>query len=194
MWRYITIVMRCGSCFDADPQLPWATAVLTDTNIAGRLARGTALYERAVTHSATIDGEGGEHWHAAARLCKRAERHGFETETRDPLLDDLADILALVHPGKFDALGKAVVVELIDAAQAAAAHYAMPARESVAAHAVAGFVLGSGYLDDPLYPELRIALASDGDEATRREHFITAIHAGLMDRLESDVPAIRAAA
>lgn len=56
---YLECMFRYGSGFDADPQLPWASATLTHTDIPNELTRARSLLRDAARHDEAMLGEDG---------------------------------------------------------------------------------------------------------------------------------------
>lgn len=151
--RYLCLMCLLGSGFDADPQMPWAAAILAES-VAHEDARAVRLYDRAMEyldHVAPDFEERDEGSGLGAELGKL--RHVPETPFYPP---ELAERLVLrlheVFPRKCAHVGDEAIRRLIAHAFATAQGYGIDRERGAVLVVAMMFALGSGFDRDPLLP------------------------------------------
>lgn len=186
---YITLMFLLGSSFDVDPLLPWAAAILADTDGEPEDLIAARLRDEAMAYLDAADGEDSEHVDAAMERLRATP-----LEDLFPALGDTGAVilegLERLHPRKCAAAGQPAISAMIDRARAAAAAIGMETARGAGLVAVMMLLLGVGFANDPLIPWAGPLLAGIGAApAAERE---AQLHRALVART-ADVLARRGA-
>lgn len=156
---YIEFMCLLGSGFDTDVLLPWAAEILNDDN-ADQLARGDRLHQKTweyIDHVAK-DYRDDKGRPTTARFMGdlRELRHDRDDVgpplDSAPLLESLRMQIERLFPSKCRYVGETNVRESINSGAKNAERYGITAWRGVILFASMGFVLGSGFDEDPLLP------------------------------------------
>jgi hypothetical protein len=173
---YFSMALLLGSSFDEDPQLPWARAALLDSASDGAGGdigpRVRQAWLTTVAYVVRTAGAAGEH---LVRALVRTRAFALGDAPRSSGAEQEAELSALLrtlHPTKWEHQGDDATREIVRAAQSAAEELDVNSPEGVLLLSGLGFLLGSGALDDPLFPWVRrdLAVAATGEERIARLH------------------------
>ncbi|WP_156338542.1 hypothetical protein [Chondromyces crocatus] len=166
-------MLRLGSSFDVDVQLPWVADALSDPDPRTPSARADRLVARAMAYLQHVRGPGGAYV-ARARvqvldglpdLLRNPPPAGpaLEAFTRSWLRD--------LYPRKYALAGDPAMHALVALGRAAAASYGLTTGHGGALVTLLAFVHGSGFADDPQASWATSILADDSrSEAHRVAH------------------------
>jgi hypothetical protein len=167
---YLWLMLLYGSHWEQDPQTAWAATALAAREGSPSERLG-ALWSRAQAWRQRVMGEADAEQTAALGyvlsrsvedLCKSSSR-----SQRDLLMQ-----FAAVHPRKFAEVGEAGLYDLTRLAVEACKRFDVADRWGVVLVAQLMFLLGAGFLGDPLYPwaqqALREARGAGVDEKLER--------------------------
>jgi len=168
---HLELMFTLGSSFDTDPQLPWASSILTDENVSNQVERADRLYEASATYLDEVAGPDYEYGLDALRRLSRADvaslvppRGDLETKARVALRE--------IYPRKCDYLGSAGVRKVVEHGVDLARIHAISSEEGTALLIALTFALGHGIVTDPLYPwigaTLGTQLVADPNDRARR--------------------------
>jgi hypothetical protein len=167
---YLDLMLMLGSNFDVDPQLPWATQILTDPVSEHPTLRIDRLTNAAMDH---MDRSAGADDANLRRVL--ADVRGdlptrlTELEASSGLWAECAaSLLARLWPERCALLGASSMQELIHIAYESASHYGLHSRRARAIYLVCTFVLGSHFDSDPQHPWAAAALTAEGQDGAAK--------------------------
>jgi hypothetical protein len=153
---YIELIFLLGSEFDTDPQFPWAATILAEAS-ADELLRADRLHASTMAYIEAVGGPENEYAKAALRRIKASgldrvpAAATFEAEA-------LAE-MRRIHPEKYDYVGHAGLVALIEAGSHQAEALGAPEPADRAFCVGLMFALGHGFARDPHLPWVQKPLA-----------------------------------
>jgi hypothetical protein len=165
----IELVIKFGSGFDTDLQLPWASAALADKSVSDEMARADRLYAAHLPYDEAVIGPGGQYAHAAA-----VRSAGLKPEVLDVSAGQNRTALMLAkmkeyYPEKAAAVGDPTLARLLPLGMARAAKYAITSDRGGMLFAVLMFVFGHQFDTDPRLPWIAGTLTADrADTPDRR--------------------------
>lgn len=177
---YANMMFALGAFFDEDPQLAWSGQLLAEqrnreaTSLSKN--RTNALYERALDYLLDVSGNNGEYYRKALRSIRRTPLDTFlalDTNSAWPILGD-------IYPQKAEYLGKHGVKILFECGTNKSVEVGMRTPEMAGVFCVFMFMLGSGFIDDPVYPWIRSILANGSAE----NDLIKRLHQAALERID----------
>jgi hypothetical protein len=155
---YIELMVLLGSYFDADPQYPWATALLNDRSSTDQMARADLLQQQAVRFYDSVLGTDYQYEHAAIRRVREEDLEGFP-ERADEFAAAALLRLRTVYPEKAAYVGQAPLEILLAQAARLAHEHSLGIVPGVALVMAMGFALGYRCDIDPQFPWIAQSLA-----------------------------------
>lgn len=158
---YTNLMLLLGGNFDADSQLPWVAAVLTDESIAEPNARIDKLLEVATEYLDEVAGLGDKHLELALLNFGEIPVQDFSESATGEADRNTADLLEGVWPQKYAKLGEGIVTRLGQSAMESAGRYGITGDRGVAIYVAHMFLWGSGFDRDPQFPGAAAVLADE---------------------------------
>lgn len=157
---YLTLMAMLGGNFDIDPQLPWASAILTDTTTSEPTTRIDRLTDQAMEFLDRIVGKNDYYLHRALLRV----RNDLSDLIADPSYPDLPThalaMLERIFPQKYHAVGESRLRELVTDGVRRARDYGMTVRSGQLLFMGLMFMFGSGFDSDPQLPDYARILKS----------------------------------
>jgi hypothetical protein len=177
--RYLWLMLLFGSHWERDPQIPWAAAALAPTESMTPSDQIGRLWEQAQAWRQRVMGVDDTLHLAAIRniqgksvedLCKNPSR-----SQRDLLVQ-----LASMFPSKFTEVGAQPLYELTRHAVEACKPFDMMDRWAVVLVAELMFLLGAGFVADPLHPWASESLKGQSVDSVdqKLERLLAAVQCG----------------
>ena len=170
---YLTLMATLGGNFDTDPQLPWASTILTDSTISEPTTRIDHLTDQSMTF---LDQTVGKNDHYLNRALLRV-RNEFAELLADPSFPDLAThalaMLNKLFPQKYRAVGEACLRAVIPIGIQRASDYGITTRRGQLIYLALMFTFGSGFDSDPQLPDYALILKNPdltGQEKAEKLH------------------------
>lgn len=170
---YLTLMATLGGNFDTDPQLPWASTMLTDPTIAEPTIRIDRLTDHAMEF---LDQTVGKNDHYLNRALLRV-RNEFAELLADPSFPDLpTHALAMLNklfPQKYRAVGEECLRAVVSVGMQRAGGYGITTRRGQLIYLALMFTFGSGFDSDPQLPDYAVILKNpdlDGQEKAEKLH------------------------
>ena len=149
---YINLVFLLGGNFDADPQLPWASAILNNETITDSTERIDSLHDMAMEYLDQVAGAENEYLGKALLKIREIPVDDF-SQTPTPNADDIAAVqLQKIWPAKCQQMGKSTLRKLIRSAIESAKVYNITSERGIVLFSGLMFMLGSGFDKDPQFP------------------------------------------
>jgi len=149
---YLELMVMLGSGFDADPQLPWASIILSDQSMGDEATRVDRLLERSREYFERVAGPKGEHIDRALQRVRQAPVEGFVASGGGDFDAYMRAKLTSIYPEKCADLGEAGVRALIRAGVEFARSRDLTTERGVVVSIVLMLFLGSGFAQDPQFP------------------------------------------
>lgn len=170
---YLTLMATLGGNFDTDPQLPWATAILTDAIITEPTTRIDRLTEHAMEF---LDQTVGKNDHYLNRALLRV-RNEFAELLADPSFPDLAAhalaMLSRLSPQRYRVVGEECLRAVLPVGVRRASDYGITTRRGQLIYIGLMFTFGSGFDSDPQLPDYALILKNSelgGHEKAEKLH------------------------
>lgn len=168
---YLSLMLKLGSNFDVDLQLPWAAETLNDETIADPFIRVNTLHDKSEVYFSQAVGEDHQHLeNALVKIIEKSDRL-FSLPLKNNFEDHMLTELWKLFPEKFKVLGKPVLHDLIEQGLGSAKKYNITNERGLMIYIGLMFMLGSGFDTDPQLP-WAIEILNDNsikDQATRVE-------------------------
>ncbi|NZA28578.1 hypothetical protein H0E84_19575 [Luteimonas sp. SJ-92] len=157
---YIEFMCLLGGRFDTNPLMPWAAEILNDRSSGDQIARGDRLYDRAHEYIRHLvpdyrDARGEPitaRFVADLQQLRTAPDTPIPTSALPVFAGQLKARLKKVFPAKFDYVGEDNVTSLVANGIGDAARYDITGERGLTLFITLAFVLGPGFVDDPLMP------------------------------------------
>jgi hypothetical protein len=166
---YVELMIKLGSGFDTDPQLPWVSAALADHAESDEMARAWRLYEAYQKYDEAVVGPEGKHAREAAGRSTGLKPADLDVPAGQ---DRTALMLAKMkeyYPEKAAAVGDATLARLLPLGTQRAAKYEITSDRGRMLFAVLMFTFGHQFDTDPVFPWVEGTLTSDRpDDPDRR--------------------------
>jgi len=168
---YLEMMLLLGSCFDTDPQYPWASDVLFDKVARPQLDRAQQLYARLISYRERVNGPDDAYLLQALRVIERSAMV-WRPPPGPVLAETMTSTLSLLYPQKAQYISNGRLASLVALGKEAAEKYQLPAAHGAPLCSVLIFMFGHGCCDDPMLPWLTRTLkdqrsVSDQDRVTR---------------------------
>lgn len=157
---YIELMFMFGSYFDTDPQHPWATAVLKDTEAVDEVVRADQLFDAMNNYLAEIVEPEREHLMEALQKLPQARIEDYLTpgaNGEEALLHGIRSACPL----RSQYLGEPVLRRLIRHGMEIARRFGFTTDKGIALMVILTFVGGHGFYKDPLFGWIARALDSN---------------------------------
>jgi hypothetical protein len=146
---YIELMFMFGSYFDTDPQYPWASAVLTDSENVDQTVRADRLYVAMNEYLAQVVEPEREHLRAAVQrlMPSRVEdvlKPGVNLE------EMILQMLRSICPVRCEYSGDSVLRTLVQHGFGLARRYGFTTDKGMVLMVVLTFAVGHGFYKDPL--------------------------------------------
>lgn len=148
---FTDLMFLLGRGFDADPQLPWASKILNDKELADEETRTQTLYEKAIDYLNLVSGEKNEHIDAAQARIRDEKTEDFLAIATSTLPEQLLPRLKKIYPQKYEFVGEACLREMILAGMTNANNYGITDSRGLAVYIGLMYMLGAGFDADPLF-------------------------------------------
>ena len=163
---YVEMMLSFGTEFDSDPQLPWASQVLSDQAPMEPMLRAELLYREMLKYVHRVAGPGNQFALEALKRFQRSRPEDLEAAPGE-FTGKMVRAFAALYPEKAQYAGEPVLRQLVTTATARAVAAGVTAERGRAVIAGLMFGFGHGILDDPLYPWVAATLneppADDGN-------------------------------
>ena len=181
---FVECQVMFGHEFDADPLIPWAAREWGRKGWRAELERADAIHEIAMEYRRAVAGEKDEI--EAAAIRRLVGRPVKELLEGDPGEMATRQMLADVHPEKFERAPAEAVLGLLDRGNRAAALHGLPAAPGGRAMAALMFAFGRGAATDPQFPWIAANLHETREQApgARAEKLAVRAVAYLSDALK----------
>lgn len=170
---YLTLMATLGGNFNTDPQLPWASAILTDTTTPEPTTRIDRLTDQAMEF---LDQTVGKNDHYLNRALLRV-RNEFAEMLADSSFPDLPthaiSMLSRLSPQRYRVVGEECLRAVVPVGVQRASDYGITTRRGQLIYIGLMFTFGSGFDSDPQLPDYALILKNsdlDGQEKAERLH------------------------
>jgi hypothetical protein len=170
---YLTLMATLGGNFDTDPQLPWASTILTDTTISEPTTRIDRLTEQAMEF---LDQTVGKNDHYLNRALLRV-RNEFTELLADPSFPDLPThalaMLSRLSPQRYRVVGEERLRAVVLVGVQRASAYGITTRRGHLIYLGLMFTFGSGFDSDPQLSDYALSLKNsdlDGQKKAEKLH------------------------
>lgn len=161
------LALRFGIDWDRDPQLGWSTASSDGSAAPAPVAAIAVLGDAVAAYRMRVTGADDARWVSAAqRFVGRPAEQWLVAAARSQA--DLQAHLAWLHPEKRAGVPDATLAALVRLALDDCRAIGMAERSGIVLATVLAFLFGSGVLRDPVYIEIRTALADPARPAADR--------------------------
>jgi hypothetical protein len=147
---YVELMFAFGSCFDTDPQYPWASAVLNDPENVDQMVRADWLWRQARDYLTNVFGSQHEHLNAALQKLNRARIEDFALPDQPPE-ESILRTLPSIFPEKCAYLGESALRRLVREGFDLAHEYGLDTDTGRTVVAALTFSAGHRFPDDPLW-------------------------------------------
>lgn len=156
---YIEMMLLFGSGFDADPQYPWASAILADTD-EPQMERADRLYSNVTAYLDAVHGPDSAYLWAALKEVSILARRPL-VFTAGSVATGLLDEMRRTFPQKYAYVGEDALHALVGRGEDTAARHGFDQPREVAVVIILMFAFGHGFDDDPLYPWISRTLTDE---------------------------------
>jgi hypothetical protein len=154
---FLQLTCSLGTGFDTDPQLQWAAETLTDDSIQTDMLRIELLHKQMVVYFDLIAGPNNQY--ATQAIKKAVNFDPMQAPAGGWSQQAIMDLLAYIHPQKFNFIGEAVAAVIIRKAVTEVEIHQLPVEKgAVAVLAGIQFALGHRICEDPFYPWIAATL------------------------------------
>jgi len=148
---YIDLMFMFGSYFDTDPQYPWASGVLADSENVDQTVRADRLYAAMNEYLAQVVDPEREHLRAAVQLLMQSRvedvlKPGVKIE------EMILQMLRSICPIRCEYSGDSVLRTLVQHGFGIAGRYHFTTDKGMVLMVVLTFAVGHGFYKDPLNP------------------------------------------
>jgi hypothetical protein len=154
---YLELIFMLGHRFDTDPQLGWATEILTDSAITDQMEKADRLYDKVADYVKAVAGP--KHAYAWRSL------HNFSMAGSQnvPLYssnfeEEVISRLKQIYPEKCAYVGEPALHTVVKQATMQAGTYSLNTEEGIYLFVALMFALGHGFATDPLFPWISTTL------------------------------------
>ena len=158
---FIDLMLLLGSHFDEDLQYPWAKKILTDESISDPIERADRLYDTGLEILDETAGEQNEYLDRALIRLREASFDDFSEDQTQDALSAISTFLMNIWPQKAKNLSDPVISRLVQEATLLAHSNNMASERGLAVISTLMFMLGSGFVEDPLFPWAASVLESE---------------------------------
>ncbi len=178
---FIDLTLLLGRSFHADPQMPWAGDILSDTSLPDELTRAQRLHAAATRYLDIVSGPENEFIDAAQRRCMYEPAHA-QTGSGSGFVREVSVRLERIWPEKYRQMDEESRLALIQGGAAKARAYGSDSETGTLVCTALMYMLGSGFDEDPLFSWAHRVLvdAAGQDPAVR----IEALHSSALAYLE----------
>jgi hypothetical protein len=148
---YIELMFMLGSDFDTDPQYPWASEVLNESNCPDQSERADRLFRGATDYFEKVSGPGNKHEMEAMRRATRIRFEDLPT-LKGSNTDELVNHLNGIHRQKCKYIGRNVLMALIQRGEQLAKERDLSHGAGTAVFVCLMFLFGHGCFTDPMFP------------------------------------------
>ncbi len=168
---YLDLMFLFGSSFDTDPQLPWASSILSSP--IGQRARADALYSQTMKYFERVAGADYQHAKASLRQAKGVSLESLRPRQDSDFSDAMLQSFAQHYPEKAAYVGEEPLRKLLTKASEQCAAYSI--RDALGPSVFAGmmFVLGHGFATDLQFPWIAATLRKSAAEDRRLEQLFS---------------------
>lgn len=144
---YIEMMFMFGSNFDTDPQYPWATRILEDTDKGNQMWQADRLYNKAMHYVENVVGSENRYEMEALQRLILMRFEDIPTAGQD-----IANMLSDMHPRKCEYMGRNSLNALIETGDIKAKSFSAYTTKGGAVFVGLMFIFGSGCFIDPQFP------------------------------------------
>jgi len=145
---YIELMFVFGSYFDSDPQYPWASAALNDSDNVDQAVRADRLWKGMRSYLTETSGPDQQHGHSALNRLRQARVEDF-VRSDQPLEDSILRTLPTIYPEKCRYVGDGVLQYMIRKGLDLAHTYGFKTTTGEVVVVILTFVLGHRFDEDP---------------------------------------------
>lgn len=146
---YIELMFMFGSYFDTDPQYPWASAVLNDSEIMDQRTRADHLYGALNDYLLTVPGPEYKYYFQALQRLSETDLAKVG-QSMVPPKDTAAREFKRIYPQAWDYLGEETARRAIEQGFATANKYEFTSVKGMLLMAALAVFMGHRFSDDPL--------------------------------------------
>lgn len=170
---FVELSLLLGSAFHSDPQFPWASAVLDSPFYADELARARRLHDAAMAYLDQVHGPDDTQRNAALeRWLKEPIEIKADTDDKNRSRERFRStvLVRLEHlwPEKYAWLGEDATQQRLQQWIKDAVGHGLKKEKGVYIYICLGYLLGSGFDRDPLYPWAGAVLGDTATDQTER--------------------------
>jgi hypothetical protein len=165
---YLDLMIVFGSSFDTDPQYPWATEILAQTEELTQMHRADALHEKTAEYLENVDGEKNKYTLEALQELSERLKAGlvFKRENFD---ENLLKLMKEIHPRKYEQTGEEALKKLVKSSRhKAIKEFVFKEPRAVALVAVLSFAFGHQFNADPFLPWISRTLTKENESPEAR--------------------------
>jgi len=152
---FLELTCTLGTGFDTDPQLKWASDVLTDKSIETDMLRAGQLYGRMISY---LDQVAGPNQQYAIDALKRLLDYNLDAPHEAWSQSSTTEAMARFYPQKFEFVGESAMRKIMRQAAKEASGYGLPPGEGTAVLSAMKFAMGHLICQDPFYPWISATL------------------------------------
>lgn len=154
---YLELIFMLGHHFDTDPQLGWATEILTDTAITDQMEKADRLYDKVADYVKAVAGP--KHTYAWRSLHNFSMAGSQSVPLYGPNFEEeVISRLKQIYPEKCTYVGESALHMVVKQATVQAETYSLNTEEGIYLFVVLMFALGHGFATDPLFPWISTTL------------------------------------
>jgi hypothetical protein len=171
IYLFLTLMVMLGAYFDEDPQLPWVEAHLTAMPADDIFNSLLSLHDQTMNYLDRVAGPENKALIKALVRLKQFDPMRFESETTN-FPSCIADILREIYPEKANEQSDTNLLTLVVSAERSAAAQGVESLTGFGVFAGLAFMLGSGFLHDPLHPWVAQALSNTANPDVRVKNLL----------------------
>lgn len=183
---YISLMIMLGSGFDADPQLPWATAILKEKSATRSGAMVTTLYAKAMGYIDRVEGENSERLERVLRTMFRHPLHDAWQPSTGDFEKDVVVLLLRTWLEKCEDMDENAMHRLVESGVATANRYGIMSERGKAVYIGLMLLLGSAFDGDPQFPWAQPIL--NGSSTSDKPERVKKLYERAVEHLKRLVP------
>jgi hypothetical protein len=185
---YISLMVMLGSGFDADPQLPWAAAILKEKSETRPEVMTTALCTRAMGYLDRVEGQNSEYLERVLRTMFRHPLYDAWQPLTGDFERDVVDLLLRTWRKKCEDMGHDAMHGLVESGLQAASRYGIKSQCGMTVYVGLMLLLGSSFDSDPQFQWAQSILnePSLSDESER----VKKLYGSAVEHLKRLVPRV----
>jgi len=148
---YLEAMFSLGSDFDTDPQMPWASEILTkNKETSDQMTRADQLYRQMITYMNKVMGPDNRFAVAALQRLRAADQNILMLPSDSP--SSYFSLFRSFYPEKYTHVGEEQLTQLLREGEQTTKEFGLDSLKSKRLLTILMFAIGHGITRDPLYP------------------------------------------